>query len=108
MFNVGSAELLVVLLVALIVLGPNKLPDAARKVGKAAGELRRLSSGFQRELHDAMNDLSEPVRSVEETIRGTAPPADASPPSLSKGTDTDRPVDLDKTADEPRGGAPNP
>jgi Tat protein translocase TatB subunit len=57
-FNVGGAELLVILLVALLVLGPNKLPDAARQVGRALGELRRMSSGFQAEMRDA---LREPV-----------------------------------------------
>lgn len=60
MFNVGTPELLVILLVALIVLGPNKLPDAARQVGRFMGELRRMSSGFQSELRDAMK---EPVSS---------------------------------------------
>ena len=60
MFNVGTPELLVILLVALLVLGPNKLPEAARQVGRAMSELRRLSSGFQSELRDAMQ---EPVQS---------------------------------------------
>lgn len=63
MFNVGTPELLVILLVALIVLGPNKLPDAARQVGKFMGEFRRMSSGFQNELRDAMQ---EPVSSNED------------------------------------------
>lgn len=75
MFNVGTAELLVILLVALLVLGPNKLPDAARQVGRALGELRRLSSGFQAEMRDA---LREPV---EGTPAPDAPTTPASPGS---------------------------
>lgn len=71
MFNVGTPELLVILLVALIVLGPNKLPDAARQVGKFVGELRRMSSGFQDELRDAMQ---EPVSSVKSTLKGDPVP----------------------------------
>ena len=59
MFNVGTPELLVILLVALIVLGPNKLPEVARQIGKALGEIRRLGAGFQAEMRDAMQ---EPVR----------------------------------------------
>lgn len=59
MLNVGPPELLLILLIALLVLGPNKLPDAARQVGRAMAELRRLSSGFQAELRDAMQ---EPVQ----------------------------------------------
>lgn len=56
MFNVGGGELLVIMLVALIVLGPQRLPEAARTVGKVVGEIRRLSSGFQREIRDAFED----------------------------------------------------
>lgn len=67
MFNVGTPELLVILLVALLVLGPDKLPGAARQVGRFVGEFRRMSSGFQDELRDA---LQEPVTAVDDTIHG--------------------------------------
>ena len=59
MFNVGTPELLVILLVALIILGPQRLPEAARQVGRAMSELRRLSSGFQAEMRDAMEPLRQ-------------------------------------------------
>jgi sec-independent protein translocase protein TatB len=60
MFNVGAGELMVILLIALIVLGPDKLPDAARKVGNVMGELRRMSSGFQDEMRSAMDEVTRP------------------------------------------------
>jgi sec-independent protein translocase protein TatB len=53
MFNVGGPEVLVILLVALIALGPAQLPGAARKVGQAMSEIRKVSSSFQRELTTA-------------------------------------------------------
>lgn len=56
MFNVGGGEFLIILLVALVVLGPAKLPEAARQIGKIVGEFRRLSSGFQAEMQAAIND----------------------------------------------------
>jgi Tat protein translocase TatB subunit len=56
MGNIGGGEILIVLLAALIFLGPSKLPEAARQIGKAMGEIRKVTSGFQRELQDAMND----------------------------------------------------
>ena len=63
MFNVGGAELLVILLVALLVLGPQRLPGAARQVGKVMGDIRRISSGFQAELRDALDaDEARPRR----------------------------------------------
>jgi Tat protein translocase TatB subunit len=59
MFNVGGGELLVILLVALIVLGPQRLPEAARTIGKVMGDLRKVSSGFQNEMRSAMNEVSD-------------------------------------------------
>lgn len=56
MFNVSGGELLIVLFVALVVLGPQKLPEAARKVGQVIHELRRISGSFQREMKAAMED----------------------------------------------------
>lgn len=56
MFNIGGGEFLVIALIALIVLGPQRLPEAARQVGKAMGELRRMSSGFQSELKGALEE----------------------------------------------------
>jgi sec-independent protein translocase protein TatB len=56
MFNIGPGELVAILVVALIVLGPNRLPDAVRTVGRVVGELRRISGGFQDELRNAFDD----------------------------------------------------
>ena len=55
MFNVGGGEIIVVLLLALVVLGPDKLPEAARKAGKFLHEFRRMTSGFQEEVRSAMD-----------------------------------------------------
>jgi len=67
-FNVGGAELLVIMLLALIVLGPQRLPDAARQIGKVMGDLRRMSSGFQQELRSALDEPTE----AEARARGAA------------------------------------
>lgn len=64
--NLGGAEILVILLVALLVLGPDKLPGAARSVGKGLSHLRRLSGGFEKEIRSAMGeaDAANAQRSV--------------------------------------------
>jgi sec-independent protein translocase protein TatB len=72
MFNVGGAELLVILLVALIVLGPSRMPEAARTVGKVVGEVRRISSGFQREVREAFEEDDTSPRRKESTPLGSA------------------------------------
>ncbi|MDH4168108.1 MAG: Sec-independent protein translocase protein TatB [Acidimicrobiia bacterium] len=58
MGNLGGGEILVILVVALLVLGPSRLPTAARQVGNAVGELKRLSAGFQNEMRAAMDEVS--------------------------------------------------
>lgn len=51
MFGIGGTELLVILVVALLVLGPKSVPQIARTLGKAMGEFRRVSTEFQRTLN---------------------------------------------------------
>lgn len=51
MFDIGFAELLIVAVVALVVLGPEKLPTAARTAGLWIGHIRRTLSGIQNEIN---------------------------------------------------------
>jgi sec-independent protein translocase protein TatB len=91
MFNIGGGELLVIVLIALIVLGPQRLPDAMRTVGRVVGEVRRISSGFQQELRDAFEDseiadeASAPRR--REAVPLAAAVAEATPDIEDEDTD---------------------
>ncbi|HUQ39846.1 MAG TPA: twin-arginine translocase TatA/TatE family subunit [Acidimicrobiales bacterium] len=84
MGSVGPAELLIVLVAALVVLGPTRLPDAARQLGKALAEFRRVSSDLQAEVRDALSDHDVPLASpdpITEAIKAreegnTVAPAD--------------------------------
>ena len=53
----GGPEIAVIMLVALIVLGPQQLPKAMRTLGNAMAEIRKISSGFQSEIRNAMNSI---------------------------------------------------
>ena len=64
MFNLQGSEIIIVLLLALVVLGPEKLPDAMRKAGKAYSELKKMSTSFQSEFRAAVD---EPLREIRET-----------------------------------------
>ncbi len=55
MLNIGPMELLVVLVVALVVFGPDRLPQAGRQLGKAMGELRRWSASLNAEVRTALD-----------------------------------------------------
>jgi sec-independent protein translocase protein TatA len=50
MFGIGLPELVVILVVALIVLGPQRLPEVARMLGRAYAQLRRASEEFQQTI----------------------------------------------------------
>lgn len=65
--NIGGMEVLFVMVVALVVLGPTKLPEAARHVGTWVTEIRRISAGFQREFREA---IQEPIIEAEARARG--------------------------------------
>lgn len=75
MFNLQGSEIIVILLLALVVLGPEKLPDAIRKFTQAYSEFKKMSSGFQSELKSA---LDEPMREMRETAQLMRDAADPS------------------------------
>jgi len=73
--GVGPAELLLIFAIALIVLGPGKLPELARTLGKALRELRRMSlevtAEFAKELRD-LEAISSEVKETTEEIKQAA------------------------------------
>lgn len=80
MGNIGLPEILVVLVVALLVLGPNRLPGAARQMGKALQEFRRVTTDFQTDVRDAFSEpgvFAEPP--PPPPTPGTPPPGAPSP-----------------------------
>lgn len=76
MFNLGAEKLVVIFFIALLVVGPDKLPDLARKAGRALGDLRRMSGGFQDELRRA---LDEPLSTFTREFTNPGSTAEASP-----------------------------
>jgi Tat protein translocase TatB subunit len=55
----GGPELMVIVLIALIVLGPQQLPKAMRTMGNVMAEIRKISSGFQTEMRNAMDSITD-------------------------------------------------
>jgi Tat protein translocase TatB subunit len=70
MFNIGPMELIVILLVALIVVGPKRLPEVGRSIGKSLRELRRASDevrySFETSLDDEPAEVSQHAKSSQE------------------------------------------
>jgi sec-independent protein translocase protein TatB len=68
MLSLSPAKLLVLLVIALVVLGPEKLPQVARQLGAAWGDLRRLRSRLENEVRGAFPDLP-PTHEVAQAVR---------------------------------------
>lgn len=66
MFGIGMPELILILALALIVLGPKRLPEIARALGNGMAEFRR-----------ATDELKEELRQVEEEVEQSSPQATA-------------------------------
>lgn len=62
MFGIGSTELLIILVVAIVVIGPKKLPEMMRTLGKGMAEFKRVST-------DVKDTLDKEVRQAEEEIK---------------------------------------
>jgi sec-independent protein translocase protein TatA len=78
--SLGPAEILVVLVIALLVFGPNKMPDIARQVGKGFREFRRVQQHLKSELRDVVSEFDSPTdATVAQQPAPMLPPKDDAP-----------------------------
>ncbi len=96
--GMGTLEILIILLVAFIFLGPERMIDAARTLGKWTGELRRMGSTVQAEMDDFVNINTPTTEQTRNTSNNTsnrsgsdrtAPPLDQEHPEETPESDSD-------------------
>lgn len=87
MFGIGGTELLVILVIALIVLGPKSVPQIARTLGKAMGEFRKVSTEFQRTLNTEIEIEEHEKRKKEAEKEFFSDSATEGKPSAEAATD---------------------
>ena len=104
MFGLGMGEIMVILVVALLVLGPQQLPDAAKKIGQAIRELRKHTQNLQ-ETIEQDEHIGGTVRELKSALRGDEPiaqrprPPVPPPVPLAEG---EGPVTVGNPAQEPQ------
>lgn len=70
--SVSFNEILVILVLALLIFGPKRLPQIGRTIGRALGEFRRASSELKRTVEVEMATIDETVRAVRDPMEGLA------------------------------------
>ncbi len=73
--SLGPMEILAILVVALIVLGPKRLPEAGRQIGKFLSEVRRWSNSMQNEIRDVIESEPTPAATTRSPADGSPEPA---------------------------------
>ncbi len=67
MFGLGFGELLVILLIALIFIGPKKLPELAKGLGQGLREFQKATKGFTEQLDQAKQEITDATQTVDHT-----------------------------------------
>ncbi|WP_281185084.1 Sec-independent protein translocase protein TatB [Trichlorobacter lovleyi] len=76
MFGIGMPELLIIMVIALVVIGPQKLPELASSLGKGISEFKRATEGFKQTMEDSayatdIKETTDVKKGHEEALHNT-------------------------------------
>ena len=71
MFGMGPTEIILILALALIVIGPKKLPDLAKSLGRALGEFKKAASDFKDtvSMESTLNEVKDEFKEIKDKVR---------------------------------------
>jgi Tat protein translocase TatB subunit len=113
MFGIGMPELLMILAVALIIIGPKKLPELAKTLGRALGEFKRATNGLKESIHmeTGLDDVGDQFKRAGNDIEDAAALVDEAPSSVETPADqsdsTDQSMSRVKQAFDELNGSPD-
>jgi len=108
MFGLGMSEVLIILAIALMVIGPKKLPDLAKTLGRAMGEFKKATQDFKRsiDMEETVKHFEAPSNIIKESLREASTVLDPSELSDKKKSEasvekntTDKPTDKEEPSD---------
>ena len=107
-FGIGMFELIMIAVIALLVMGPERLPSAMREMAKYMRQLRNISNEFQSQFSEELKLLDEinPKRILNEVMDPNAPTA-AKPPAPKPAPTTPKPVTTQPPKPAPKPAPPD-
>lgn len=66
--NIGLGEMIVIFIIALLVFGPERLPEMARRAGKVVRDLQAISGEFTQIVNESMAEVEEPIQETRKTL----------------------------------------
>lgn len=87
MFGIGLPEMLLILAIALIIIGPKKLPDMAKSLGRALGEFKKATSdlkesvGLNEDFRDVKKTFQDMNQDVKDSILAASTDTEKTPPT---------------------------
>ena len=105
MFGIGMPELVIVLLVAFLLFGPQKLPELGRSIGKAVKGFRNVTDDVRQSIEPDLNTVQHELTSVQENLATSVSDVENSlsgnPTSASADLDLDSDVELTQSHASP-------
>lgn len=98
MFNLGTPELIVILVVALIILGPKRLPELAKSLGRGLREFRKATEDIKDSLE---KDLRPDARRPPTEPKPPGAPGPSASPNLIADESAEKPPPADAGPDQP-------
>lgn len=105
MFGIGTGELLLLLVIALLVLGPERMPKLARDVGRTVADLRKTSDELRTEFLNADQALRSPDKLLDLATKATPPAPPVSEPVTAAAAPVESSVPAPETSAGPDAGA---
>lgn len=95
MFNLGFPELILILVIALVVFGPGKLPEIGRAVGKGLSEFKKATNSLMSDVNKPLESAAQPTAPPPSAQSIAEPPPGQQPLAPEPMTEA-KPVDLAK------------